>query len=57
MNKDQFDKIECDKVSSEDIEDALEKVLLADTDKRPPSENRESTLDELQIRYKLQRRK
>lgn len=39
------------------MEDALKQVLLAETDKRPPSENRGPTREELLTRYKLQRKK
>lgn len=56
MNRREIDAVERDEVSREDLEDALRQVLLAPMASRPRSENREPAREELNRRYRLERR-
>lgn len=55
MNKDEFDKTERHNVSDKDLKDALKDVLLAPRTK-VRSQNREPGKDELEKRFRLDRR-
>ena len=57
MNRREIDAVERDDVTREDLEDALQQVLLAQTDDRPRSENREPTREEVKVRFRLERRR
>ena len=56
MNRKEIDAVERDEVTEQDLKDALRQVLLAETAGHPRSENREPTRDELNRRYRLERR-
>ena len=56
MNRKEIVAVERDDVTREDLEDALKQVLLASMESRPRSENREPTREELNRRYRLERR-
>ena len=50
------DPIECDPISSEEFEEAVKAVLLASLSEDQHSENREPTKEELEQKWKLERR-
>ena len=56
MNRKEIDALERYEVTREDLEAALKQVLLAPMESRPKSENREPTREELNRRYRLERR-
>ena len=56
MNRREIDAAKRDDVTREDLEDALAQVLLAPMESRPRSENREPSREELNRRYRLERR-
>ena len=56
MNRREIDAVERDDVTEKDLKDALRQVLLGETDERPRSENREPTREELDVRYRLERK-
>ncbi len=55
MNRREIDAVERDEVTREDLEDALAQVLLVPQGS-VRSENREPTREELERRYRLERR-
>ena len=55
INRQEFEKEERRAVSSEDFQDALEKVLLADKPEGQSSENRTPTKAELKQKQRLDR--
>ena len=57
MNRREIDAVERDNVPREDLEDALRQVLLSQTDGRPRSGNREPAREEVEVRYRLERRR
>ena len=56
IDRNQFDKTERRDVSKADVMDALAQILGTDAPKRPKSENREPTKDELEQRWRLDRK-
>ena len=56
MNHAQHDKTDRREISKRDLEDALKQVLIAPSENRPRSENREPTKEKLTARYRLDRR-
>ena len=57
MNRREIDAVERDDVIEKDLKDTLRQVLLAQTDERPRSENREPTREEVEVRFRLERRR
>ena len=56
MNRREIEAVERDEVTREVLEDALKQVLVSPAESRPRSENREPTREELNRRYRLERR-
>ena len=50
------DPIECDTIPGKEFEDAVKETLLSQKPKGQHSENREPTLEELNQKFKLERR-
>lgn len=57
MNRREIDAVERDEVTEKDLLDALRQVLLTETEERPRSENREPTRDEVEVSFRLERRR
>ena len=56
INRNQHDKTEREPVSRQNFKDAMRQILATEEHKRPRSENREPSKDELRKRWKLERR-
>ena len=57
MNRQAIDAVERTPVEEKDLKDALRQVLLSESADRPRSENREPTREEVEVRFRLERRK
>ena len=56
IDRKRFEETERREVTDEDLKAALAQILASDAPKRPRSENREPTKDELEQRWRLDRK-